>query len=171
MNMNPTNNMMFGPPPPQMPHNGATHPLQTTQSGNHIVSSGSTVNSMPTNLHPNHVHPQQQAGGPTQQSQYCNYGARQLPHHVNGMNVSRANAVPTGPANSCFSNPPGVHSVPLPSQSNLVHQISAPPPPYHFQHAPNNATQGSAYLSPPNGCNLQGVPIQIPFSTAGDNHI
>ena len=171
-----SNAMMFGPPPPppQLPNNGATHPLQTTQSGNHINPSGNAVNSINNNIHQNHLHPhQQQAGaGPTPQLQHSNYGARQHPaaHHGNGLNGNRTSAVHTqGPSNSCFSNPAGVLSVAMASQPQISQQVSGPPPPYHFQPAPNNGVPGPTYVGSPHSCNLQGIPQQIPFSTAGNN--
>ena len=162
-----SNAMMFGPPPPQLPNNGATHPLQTTQSGNHV---NPAVNSINNNIHQNHLqhpHHPQPGGGPTQQLQHCNYGARPHPaaaHH--GLN--RTSAVHTqGPSNSCFSNPAGVLSVAMASQPQISQQVSGPPP-YHFQPAPNNGVPGPTYVGSPHSCNLQGIPPQIPFSTAGD---
>ena len=163
-----SNGMMFGPPPPppQLSNNGATHPLQTTQSGNH-VSTGNPVTSI-NNLHQNHMHPHQQAGGPTQQLQHCNYGSRQHQPHGNGLNGNRTPAVHTGPSNTCFSNPAGVLSVAMASQPQISQQVSGPPPPYHFQPAPNNGVPGPTYVGSPHSCNLQGIPPQIPFSTSGN---
>ena len=163
--------MMFGaPPPPPLPPTGATHHLQTPQSGNHLVSAGSTGHTVNTNLHQNHVHPHQQAGGPTQQLQNCHFGARHLPQYVNGLASNRAAAVSTGASNSCFSNPAGVLPVALTTQAPLGHPIAAPPPPYHFQHAPNNGGQGQSFGGAPHNCNLQGIPPPIPFSTANGEY-
>ena len=73
INMTHSNPMLLGPPP-QMPHNGASHPLQSTQSGNNLSLGANVSNSMSNNIHPNHVnhHQQQQSGsGTTQQLQHC----------------------------------------------------------------------------------------------------
>ena len=154
--------MIYSPHlPPQLPPNGANNNLQTTQSANHMVPSSNSVNSM----HPNQNNIHHHSGGPSLQIQHCNFGARPQPHQFNGANGTRPTAVPT---NGCYPNAPGVIPTAIAPQPHPVHQIAGPPPPYHFQHAPNNALQGqTAYVGPPQSCNLQGVPTPVPFSAAG----
>ena len=168
-----SNPMLLGPPP-QLPHNGATHPMQSTQSGNNVSLGTNVSNSMSNNIHPNHVnhHQQQQSGsGPTQQVQHCNYGgARPHPQH-HGLNGNRVTGgIPNGPSNGCFSNPTGVIPVAIAGHAPMTHQVAGPPPPYQpFQHAPNGPQGPPAYPASSHGCNLQGMPAQIPFSTAGNS--
>ena len=170
-----SNPMMFGPPP-QLPPNGATHPLQSAQSGNNASSGANGVsNPMSNHIHQNHVNNQHQSasggGGATQPLQNCNYGgARHHPTHP-GMNGNRVagGGLPNGTSNACFSNPTGVLPVAIAAQSPMTHQVTGPPPPYQpFQHAPNGPQGPPAYPGSSHGCNFQGMQPQIPFSAAGN---
>ena len=165
--------MMFGPPP-QLPPNGATHPLQSTQSGNNISSGANLSNPMSNNIHQNHVNHSQQSvgggGGTTQQLQHCNYGGARPHHQHPGMNGNRVTGgVPNITSNACFSNPAGVLPVAIAAQTPMTHQVTGPPPPYQpFQHTTNGHQGPPAYPGSSHGCNLPGVQPQIPFSAAGN---
>ena len=161
--------LVWPPPPHPLPSTGATHQVQTPQSGNHLVSPSNSRHSGNTALQQNNV-PHPHVGGPTQQIQNCHFGTRPFSQYINGIPNNRLDVVSTGVSNGCFSNPNGVIPVAIGSQPPLGHPLTAPPPPYPFQQAPNNGVRGQAFTGSPPNCNLQGMPPPIPFSTAGGEY-